>query len=490
MPFDFTCLTCGGKLEANLKNGELQCVACGRLLDGSLPPEADPDAAPTDPTTPTERWKLGTVYYKGERTRWINTLLNRLRFELDRGDRAAALKTCAALLDMDRDMVDALYWRAKLGDDPDAQKADLSRVIAIEPRHGEARRLLALLNGELTEADLAAAADIYRDNRQRASGPAVAAAAALLCPVCRGTLTVDDGGAVACAFCGYADADSAHAVKPTPAASLMVALIKQRARPVRWEVGERVLACQGCGAVRTLPARKMRHTCPFCGSANVITQDALNTFRQPDGLLKFQVRRQAAADAVREALKNPLERVKGFFGDNRVTRATAEGIFLPHWVFDVFGTAIVREEQHDEEGLLIGIYRLEMPAHQYDVTVPAVTSPAPHLLDKLAPYDFSAVTPYTPKLLARFPAELYSVDFDAASMEARTLFRRHTKAIYRSTRRTKRTVTNQIDHMDMRLVLVPVWVFTLYEADGDVRPALVNGQSGAVVLGKAAKPAP
>jgi len=310
----------------------------------------------------------------------------------------------------------------------------------------------------------------------------------LLCPVCRGTLTVTEDGAVACNFCGYADETTAHAVKPTPASSLMVALIKQRAKPVRWEVGERVLACQGCGATRTLPARKMSHTCPFCGSTNVVTQDALDTFRQPDGLLKFRVRRQQAADNVREALKRPMERVKGIFGDNRIKRADTEGIFLPHWVFDIFGTAIVREEKKDKNGRVLSVTRLEMPAHQYDLAVPAVKSPEPRLLQKLAPYDFSEVAPYTPKLLARYPAELYSLDFDAASMDARSLFRQYTKSVHRSTGNIDRIVTNKVDLMEMRLVMVPVWVMTLYEADGDVRLALVNGQTGTVVLDKARQP--
>ena len=40
----------------------------------------------------------------------------------------------------------------------------------------------------------------------------------------------------------------------------------------------------------------------------------------------------------------------------------------------------------------------------------------------------------------------------------------------------------------VRLVLVPVWAMTINERDGEVRPALVNGQTGKVALGKAAKP--
>jgi uncharacterized protein YbaR (Trm112 family) len=489
MPFDFTCLTCGEKLEVNLDNGQLQCVGCGRLLDGSLPPKANPaQASAIKSLRENESWKLGAVYFAGERTRWIDTLLNRLRFELDKGDRAAAIKTCNALIDMDRNMVDAYYWRAKLGNDPQARRKDLSKALSIQPKHGEARQLLMVLNGEITEAELKAASDLYRDNRQQADGPAPAAVEVLLCPVCRGTLTVNDGGGVECNFCGFADEDTDHAVTPTPASSLVVALIKQRAKPVRWEVGERVLACEGCGAVRTIPARKMSHQCPFCGSTNVVTQDALDTFRQPDGLLKFRVRREQAGEHVHEVLKNPRERIKGLFSNNRVTRTDIEGIFLPHWVFDVFGTAIVREEQHDSDGHVIAINRLEMPVHKYDLAVPATKSPPPHLLRRLAPYDFREVAPYTPKLLARFPAELYSIDFDAASMDARTLFRQYTKSVYNSTPDTTRTVTNQIDHMEMKLVMVPLWVLTLHEADGDLRLALVNGQTGAVALGKAAKP--
>ena len=49
-------------------------------------------------------------------------------------------------------------------------------------------------------------------------------------------------------------------------------------------------------------------------------------------------------------------------------------------------------------------------------------------------------------------------------------------------------VTTAIQQMSFRLVLLPVWIATLVEQDKDVRGALVNGQTGQVVLGKAEKP--
>jgi len=37
-------------------------------------------------------------------------------------------------------------------------------------------------------------------------------------------------------------------------------------------------------------------------------------------------------------------------------------------------------------------------------------------------------------------------------------------------------------------MLAPVWIATLYERDGEIRSAVVNGQTGEIALGKAHKP--
>jgi hypothetical protein len=52
----------------------------------------------------------------------------------------------------------------------------------------------------------------------------------------------------------------------------------------------------------------------------------------------------------------------------------------------------------------------------------------------------------------------------------------------------KVTVMPMMKQMTFRLLLLPVWSVTLFEEDGEVRPVLVNGQTGKVVLGKAKKP--
>jgi hypothetical protein len=48
-------------------------------------------------------------------------------------------------------------------------------------------------------------------------------------------------------------------------------------------------------------------------------------------------------------------------------------------------------------------------------------------------------------------------------------------------------IFTSVRQMSFRLLLLPVWVAALTEEDGDVRAALVNGQTGQVALGRTEK---
>jgi uncharacterized protein YbaR (Trm112 family) len=489
MPFDFTCIHCGGTMDTNNTSvGKIVCSDCGRAIDGSIPAKREPTPSTNGDDAPTESWVMGNTYYAGEKTPWIRTLLGSLRSSLYQGDRTEILRCCQRLLEIDRDFPDALYWQAVVTDDETLKRKSLEQLLAIVPAHAEARNLLMVLNGEITQEELDRASDLYRDNRQTADGAVGADVEVLLCPICQGTLTVNSGGGVECAFCGYADVSDQHAVHAAGPTSLAVALLKQRGQAVQWTVKQRVVACNGCGAERTLPGDKMASLCPFCGSTNVIVQDALGAFRQPDGLLKFRVRRKQAEEYLEAALGSVKERLKGIFINNAVARTRFEGMFLPMWVFDIFGTVIAREEEHDDNGRVVAVNQVNYPIMRSNAAIPGVESPPQRLLKKISNYDYREITPYSPKLLAKFSAELYTVDFADASLSARSRFRDAMIKRYPSTQRTRRTITTQVDHMDMKLLLHPVWIVTIREKDDDIRLALINGQTGTVALGKARQP--
>ena len=256
---------------------------------------------------------------------------------------------------------------------------------------------------------------------------------------------------------------------------------------MKWIVGAHILHCNQCGAERTIPARRLSSVCPFCGSQQVIEQDALQTIEQPDGLVAFTVSEDEAKAAIRERLKGIGERIAGWFDDNRIVNAAVEGVYLPYWVFDaqveVSRTTIDRRTSSLYEN------RQQIKPYQHEtfndgligVGIPAVTSPAPDLTAQIGAFDASAAVAYEPKLLATLSRRALRRGFRrrlAAGAERRR--RSHAGALQgrRESQSYDVNVFTSVRQMSFTLLLMPVWVITLFEHDGDVRAALVNGQTG------------
>ena len=127
-----------------------------------------------------------------------------------------------------------------------------------------------------------------------------------------------------------------------------------------------------------------------------------------------------------------------------------------------------------------------------DVPVMAVSSPSPKLLAKAGRYHVKNVKPYDPALLSRFEAEIYSMDFDTASLEARAKIADDMRFKHGHTNDMSETYSVQVQcmfqQMNFRLLLLPVWMARITEADGDIRPAIINGQTAKAGLGRARKP--
>jgi hypothetical protein len=410
-----------------------------------------------------------------------------------RDHKQGAIRAFQQALDIQPDFADAHLWIAKSSDDPRIQRDHLDSILAHDPGHIEALRLLMVLDGKLTPEEAERSRMDNTPVLQQANAVKTEIAT-LICPVCGGGLTVDEAnGRVVCRFCGHTASLDATAQTGKGTESLGAALLKRRAQKVKWLVGERILYCSRCGAERTIPAGRLSAVCPFCASTQVIQQDALNTIEQPSSLIPFAVSEEAAQSAIHERLKGMGERIAGWFNDNQVARVTMEGIYLPFWVFD----ALAEVSRTTFDRSTPKSYQQVKPIRPYEnvkmteglvgISVPAVKSPAS--VEALGDFDLSAVVAYEPKLLAKYPAALYDIDFDEASLTARSLIseqmrRRHGQG---SSNNVEVQVYTSVLQMTFTLLLMPVWVATLYERDGDMRPALVNGQSGAVVLGKAQK---
>lgn len=482
------CPQCAHPLTLNTETGMFRCAECGYKRRETL------DEATARLSQRGQR-PVVSITHRGSVDPRARTLFDNGQDALWRGDKEGAIREFERAIEVQQDFADAHLWIARTSSDERVQRDHLENILANDPGHLEALRMLMVLNGTLTQAQ----AELSRQERaptvQQADGAVKAEVTTPICPVCGGGLTVDEeSGRVICRFCGYAAPLDTRRHASTGAEALGAALLKRRVQAVKWVVGEHILHCARCGAERTIPARRLSTVCPFCASTQVIEQDALNTFEQPDGLVPFAISEEAAQSAVRERLSGVDQRIAGLFGDNKVKRATMDGVYLPFWTFD----ALAEVSRTTVDRRMPDRYHRGAPARGYEntrftdgmvgVTVAAVRSPG--LAAEAGEYDLSAAVAYEPKLLAKYPAALYEIDFDEASLAARTLIseqmrRQHGQS---PSREVEVQVFTSVLQMSFTLLLLPVWVATLYERDGDVRPALVNGQSGRVVLGKAVRP--
>jgi len=400
-----------------------------------------------------------------------------------------AIKAFQRAIDMDHDFIEAHLWLGRLLLDEKQQRDHLSYAIGYMNQSSEALLEIMYLDGRISLSQLENALYSGEDIQLiEASLPVKSDTVIIACPVCGGQMTTHPiTGHIECAYCGHIEESTSE--QTNAGESLTTALLHQQAEGVKWIIGERIIHCKNCGAERTISKKQMGTYCLYCGSQHIITKDALNSFRQPDGIIPFSISHYQAEQAIQDRLFENWERFKGMFINNKVKQATLTGTYLPFWVFDV--TLEVNLSYQDQSNYTQPV-RKDTHAESFrNYAFPAVLSPAPLLIEKINAFDLSKLQTYEASALARYPAEIYQVDFDKASLEVRGRIRQALTQKYKSTPLRSGDLMNiwsTMRQITFQLVLLPVWVATLIEDDDDIRIGLVNGQTGEAVLGKARKP--
>lgn len=486
MGINLTCPKCNERMTVDLGGVGVHCPHCGHQPGTGL----DEKIAEVRAKGPRPNVTLSDPDSINARS---VSLFYTAHDYLFAGDKAAAIRAFESAIEIQPDFLEAHLWIAMSTDDEALKRDHLSSVLAYDGGNPEAMRMMLVLNGRLTPEQ---ADGMYRDvtpTLRQADAPVSAGVTTLRCPKCGGDLT-EKAGQVQCAFCGYS------AKQPRRDDSngdlLFAALLERKAQSVRWVIGERLLHCKECGAERTIAADKLSTRCPFCNSNQVIEQDALDSFEQPDGLVPFAISREEAVQRIKERLKGLDQRIKGWFDSNEVARATLNGYYLPFWVFDatlgINRTRVDNNPTPDRARVKNPYLQTNYSDAVYDVPICAVKSPPPALTAQLGNYDLRGMAAYEPELLAKYPAGLYTMDVDAAALEARSRIASSMREKFSNRdlsddSNISISVFTNIQQMSFRLALLPVWIATLVEVDKDVRTALVNGQTGNVVLGKAEK---
>ncbi|MGJ3240281.1 MAG: hypothetical protein ACFE0Q_16360 [Anaerolineae bacterium] len=486
------CPDCGARDTLFVDHDrQLTCQLCGYK------------ALAKDTTTPAEqdtppRWQVSyRTPYTSQIDRWAQVKFTSALDYVHQGNYTEAMRAFEQALDQQADLVEAHLWLARLTPEPERKHLHYSEVFARVPNHLEARRELLVLKGDLTRAEADRTLDMSQEPDVRTSQGAVATEMIeIVCVNCGGTLQVPaDSDEVTCKFCGYVEPLADHeSLATTAPESLTTSLLKERAQGVKWVVGQHLLHCDQCGAERIITSDKMTTQCPFCASQQVIKSDALQSFRQPDGIVPFQMNREMARAELDESLNSFTERFKGWFVNNQVVQVQLTPAYLPFWFFDVNAQIRVTKVGHNSQQNLVWNnvpnVRTEFGDALSDVPYCAVLSPPHRLTDRLHKYDLTAIKPYHPKMLAGATAELYSIDFADASLKVRSEIAERFRFRHRHNPNGDYQihVSHLITDMAFRLLLLPVWVGILTEDDADIRPLLIHGQTGQVILGTTTRP--
>lgn len=320
------------------------------------------------------------------------------------------------------------------------------------------------------------------------------------CDACGSDFRFDPArGLLVCDYCGNTAPVEDRAAPPPAIRELDIrAALGDRLNAAAME-DTQVVSCSNCGARFDLAPGDHADTCPFCATP-VVTGTGPHRQIKPQGVLPFALTEEQARDAMTDWLGRLWFAPSGLQQYARKGRRM-DGVYVPFWTFDartetdyrgqrgtVYTTTRVvmrdgKRVQVQDQQVRWTRVRGHVARAFDDILVLASTSLPKRFTDALAPWDLSALVPYTPHVLAGFRAEAYSVDLDTGFAEAEDHMDR---VIERDVRFDIGGDRQRIDWLDtdvsdvtFKHVLLPVWV-AAYKYRGRTYRFVVNGRSGRV----------
>jgi LSD1 subclass zinc finger protein len=304
-----------------------------------------------------------------------------------------------------------------------------------------------------------------------------------------------------CDHCGH--------VQPIPAAApatrtralgeIDLALGLRDDLPAQAMENVRVTPCPSCGAQVEFTGATHATECPFCASPVAIGTGEERRIK-PQAVLPFALNEGQARQAMTDWLGSLWFAPNGLKEYARKGRALA-GLYVPYWTFDADtrsrytgerGThyyetrSVTRNGKTETEQVRRTSWSrvTGRVARRFDdVLVLASQSLPRRYTDNLAPWDLSALKPYTPDFLAGFTAEGYTISLADGHTIGREVMSNVILQDIRSDiggdeQRVHNVDTDWSDET-FKHVLLPIWM-AAYKYNGKSYRFVVNGQTGKV----------
>lgn len=264
------------------------------------------------------------------------------------------------------------------------------------------------------------------------------------------------------------------------------------------------VGCKDCGATVNVAQGEQTAKCAFCGSNQVLAQEAAGNLIRPESLVPFKMDKAAANQRFEQWLGGLWFRPNDLKKMAKVQEMG--GVYIPFWTFDSLvhsswnadaGYYYYETEHYTDANGRSQTRRVQRtrwePAYGNrtdffdDVLVCASKGLPKELVVKFTTFQTRELVPYQPHYLSGWRAESYAVELMAAWPMAQDTMANQQRSrcagdIPGDTHRNL-NVNNNFTKVTFKHILLPIWI-AAYRYNGKPYQFLVNGQTGEVV-GKA-----
>ncbi len=324
------------------------------------------------------------------------------------------------------------------------------------------------------------------------------------CPGCAANMRFDATvGKLSCDYCGtVVDVGTGEGDQSIVEYDLEAGIAMASARGYGTETKR--TQCGECGATVNLGSNVTSDHCDFCGSPQVLVQEANRNLLRPESLVPFAVAEDLSRDKFRGWLNGLWFRPNALKREAHVKELA--GVYMPYWTFDsvadsdwsadagyyyyVTESYTTRDANGNTVRRTRQVRRVRwVPAwgnrtdHYDDILICASQGLPQKLVKRLVTFDTKALVPYQPGFLSGWRAEEYAVELNdgwrgAVGVMETGQRRRCARDIPGDTHRFL-NVINRFSEQKFKHVLLPIWISS-YRYKEKVYRFLVNGQTGEV----------
>lgn len=254
----------------------------------------------------------------------------------------------------------------------------------------------------------------------------------------------------------------------------------------------KIYHCQSCGAELLADEYTSATICSFCGNPSLV-EDRLNGEFAPSSVIPFQINKEQAKHIYRDWVRKGPLTPKELSTESTIEKIS--GVYVPFWLYDFRASTqmnaraekVRTERRGDTEYTYTDHFHVYRDVEAEFIKVPADASEKmdDNTMDKLEPFDYGALKPFSMPYLAGYLSERYNFTDEQMQSRVRKRIDRYITEIARNTIQgysSVAVVDNHVSMQDMHneYALLPVWLLNCRYHGKDFQFVL-NGQTGKIV---------